>query len=111
MVYNANAPPVLFDEASRNRKAQSCPFRLRRKKGLKDFVDHTLVDSAARIPDRCVQKLRRFFERCLNREGAAVRHGIGRIQKKIHEDLLQLDRIGHGFREAGIEVFHDRHAH
>ena len=111
MVCNANASPVLLDEASRNRKAQSCPFRLRRKKGLKDFVDHTLVDSAARVPNRCVQKERRFIVRRLNRERTSVRHGVGRVQKKIHEDLLQLDRIGHGFREAGIEVFHDRHAH
>ena len=38
----------------------------------------------------------------LNDEDAACGHGVARIEAKIHKNLLDLTRVGHGAAEGGF---------
>ena len=45
----------------------------------------------------------------LDRQRAASRHGIPRVHREVHDDLLHLPAIGHHRRELGPEGQHDLH--
>src|SRR5262249_10459283 len=118
LAINPDASLALLDDAVDSREPQAGPLAdaLGGEKGLKDMILNLLRHALAGIGDRETDVAARLDVEMsagiflvevhcagFDRDAAAVRHGVARVQDKVENDLLDLSRIGAHRVERRIE--------
>jgi hypothetical protein len=105
LAVHADVTAALLHDAEHRRQAQSRAFAhgLRREEGLEDPPARRRVHAGARVADRdhdvvarrhadVGARVRRveLHVRRLDRELSPLRHGVARVHREVHDDLLDL---------------------